>query len=589
MEELAYSYTYDGGDPSTWKLRDMSACTAFRFRVRGDTVLPYTSQFEVEFVGHNWGVKDHYLVTGLSSNWQDVTIPLASLTNVDLAQLKHIAIRLQNSQVTAPAGVLHFDDFAFTGCSFAGNLLDLLERQAFYYFWETRHPDTDFVPDRAINPFYGNKMSSIAGIGFELAAFGTGAERGWISRAEAAEATRQVLSSLQTISQTGSITQGTHHGFFYHFVDIDTGLRHSDSELSTIDTALLMAGVLFTRQYFDGSNNVEIEIRNLADQLFNAVEWDWILRTDPLPITKTNQFYLSWKPEMTGTYNFPEPGGGFFDGTPGNPTTWDYYTDEILLINLLAIGSPTHPVPADTFGAWRREPGTYDGYTLYTSWFGQLFAHFIGQGWLDLRYVTDPNQSINWFQNSKQAALANRQFVIDQAITYTTYSSQSWGLSPGLGPPADPLEPGWGGVGVYRTYAGLPKGEPIPPPPNHDGTVTPYAAAGSIVFLGPNTANNEAYQALNHWYETQPRLWGLYGFRDGFNLGKKADDPTGTDPKDDWFAHDYLGLDQGMTLLAIENYQSNFVWNVMNRDPVIIRAKCAVFGCCGYLPVIFKN
>jgi hypothetical protein len=584
VEELAYSYNYDGGDPSTWTLRDMSACTALRFRVRGDALSPYTTRFDVEFVGQDWGAKSHHPVTGVTSNWQDITIPLAGLTNMDVARLKHIAIRLQNGEVTAPSGVLHFDDFAFTGCRFEGDLLDLLERHAFYYFWESRHPDTGFVRDRAIDPFYARNITSIAAIGFELAAFGIGAEHGWVSRANAAEATLQVLDSLWVISPTAS-----HQGFYYHFLDIETGQRDGDSELSTIDTALMMAGVLFARQYFTGEGATEIAIRERAGQLFDAVNWGWALRTDPVPAAKYNQFHMAWKPEFSACCQVPAPGGGYFDGVPANPTTWDYYTDEILLINLLAIGSPAHPVPTDTFAAWRRESGTYDGYTLYTSWFGQLFAHFIGQGWLDLRHVTDPNGSVNWFQNSRQAALANRQFVIDQSVDYVAYSSQSWGLSPCLGPPDDALEPGWGGVGVYRTYGGLPKGEPIPPPPNHDGTVAPHAAAGSIVFLGANPAENEAYQALDHWYQTQPRLWGLYGFRDGFNLGRRVDDPAGTDPGDDWFAHDYLGLDQGMTLLALENYQTGLVWRTMGRDPVVSRGLCAVFECNIYLPIVLKH
>lgn len=585
VEELAYSYTYDGGNPATWKLRDVSACTAFQFRVRGAPASSFTTQFYVEFVGHDWNTKHQHLVTGVTANWQLVNIPLNSVTNVDKTRLKQIAIRLRRADLTAPIGTLQFDDFAFTGCKFEGTLLSLLERQAFYFFWETRHPATGFGRDRAIDPFYGRNITSIAAIGYELAAFGIGAERGWISRTAAAQATLQVLNSLYVISPTAS-----HEGFYYHFLNIETGQRDGDSELSTIDTALMMAGVLFARQYYTGTNSTEISIRQRAGQLFNAVNWSWALRTDPTPAAKYNQFHMAWKPEFTTTHQVPAPGGGYFDGIPANPTTWDYYTDEILLINLLAIGSPTHPVPTHTFSAWRRELGSYGGYTLYQSWFGQLFAHFIGQGWVNLRSITDTTQSINWFQNSKQAALANRQFAIDQSITYVTYSPLSWGLSPSLGPPIDPLESGWGGVGDYRTYAGRPKGEPIPPPVNHDGTIAPYAVAGSIVFLGDNPADNIAYQTLNNWYQTQPRLWGWYGFRDGFNLGKRADDPTGTDPKDDWFAHDYLGLDQGMTLLAIENYQTGLLWRTAGRDPVLFPKLCTVFQChYDYLPVILKN
>jgi hypothetical protein len=577
VEELGYSYTYNGGNPATWKLRDVSACTTFQFRVQGDTVSPFTSQFQVEFIGHDWGVRDRYTVTGVTTHWRVITIPLTSLTQVNTTSVKQVAVRLLKSQITAPVGILHFDDFAFTGCKFEGNLLDLIERQAFYYFWETRHPATGFVRDRAVDPFppYNRNVTSIAAIGYELAAFGIGAERGWISRAAAAQATLQVLNSLWNSTATGS-----HRGFYYHLLKIDTGQRDGDSELSTIDTDLLMAGVLFARQYFDGSGGTETAIRQQATQLFNRVEWDWALRTAATPSPNRNQFYLAWKPESIAGFEIPAPGGGNFAGTPSDPTTWDYYTDEILLINLLAIGSPTHSVPTNTFTTWARQPGSYDGYTLYQSWTGSLFTYFIGQGWLDLRCRIEPGTLISWRQNSKLAALANRQLAIDQAGTYATYSAQSWGLSAGLGLPDEPLDPTLAGVGIYRAYEALPKGENGTP--LHDGTVAPYAAAGSIVFLGGGS-NNEAYQALSHWYQTQPRLWGVYGFRDSFNLGKNSG------IQDDWFAHDYIGIDQGMTLLALENYQTSLVWDTLNRDPVVSQALSTVFKCYVYLPVICKD
>ena len=576
VEELGFSYTYSGDISSTWRLRDMSGCEALTFRVKGDNAAPFTTRFEIEFIGHDWGVRDRFTITGITTTWQTKTILLADLVNVEAGRIKQVALRLANNQVTAPAGVLHFDDFAFAGCQVEGDLLDLIERQSFEYFWELRHPKTGFVRDRAAIP----EVTSIAAIGFELTAFGIGAERGWITRIDAALATRQVLDSLWAITPTAS-----HNGFYYHLLDIETGEPVSDTELSTIDTALLMAGVLFARQYFSlQSDPLGVDIGQRAQQLFNQVDWRWPLRSEVTPPENKKQFYLAWKPNQEAGFEISAPGGGYFAGTPNDPTTWDYYTDEILLLNLLAIGSSSRAVPADTFTAWRREAGTYDGYTLYQSWFGSLFTHFIGQVWLDLRCEREAMSGVNWQQNSGQAALANRQFAIDQAITYRTYSTQSWGLSASLGPPAQPYTVSPAGIGVYRNYAGLPKGEPIPPPPVHDGTVAPYAAAGSIMFLDRNRSANEAYQALANWYQTQPRLWGLYGFVDSFNLGQNAA------VSDDWFAHDYIGIDQGMTLLALENYQTGFVWGVMSSSPVIIKGKRAVFNldCHNYLPMIQK-
>jgi hypothetical protein len=320
------------------------------------------------------------------------------------------------------------------------------------------------------------------------------------------------------------------------------------------------------------------------------VAWDWALRTDSEPAASTNQFHMAWKPERhdcsdsgyRDCYEIADTvsGHGFFSGEwitdpappTAHPTTWDYTTDEILLINLLAIGAPAHGVPADTFASWARALGAYDVYTLYQSWTGQLFTYFIGQGWLDLRGLEERGTGINWWRNSGLAALANRQFAIDNAGACASYSALSWGLSAGLGPPADPASPGMDGVGEYRGYGALPKGDPAPP--LHDCTVTPYAVAGSIIFLGPEPAANEAYQALAHWYATRPRLWGLYGFRDGFNLDRG------------WYAHDTIGIDQGMTLLALENYRTGLVWRMLRQDPVIARACAAVLRYPVYLPLL---
>lgn len=579
VEELGFSYTYDAGNPATWTLRDMSTCEALSFRVMGDGILPFTSQFEIEFIGQDWGIRDQILVGGVTTGWQTKTVLLSSLTNVDPAKIKQVAVRLHNPKVTQTVGRLHFDDFALTGCSFNGNLLDLIERQAFYYFWELRHSDTGFVRDRAVDPFYNRNVTSIAAIGYELTAFGLGAERGWISRTEAASATLQVLNKLVEISPTAS-----HEGFYYHLLEIDTGARDGTTELSTIDTALMMAGVLFAREYFTGTTTAEITIRQQADLLFNAVDWTWALDDGTTSPEDQNKFYLGWKPVSDPDFQFPAPGGGYFLGTSTNPATWDYYTDEILLINILALGSPTHMVATDTFTAWTREAGTYDGYTLYQSYFGQLFTYFIGQGWLDLRCYVEKESRIHWPHNSGLAALANRQFAIDQSKIYTTYSTQSWGLSPSLGPPNDPFTPTLAGVGSYNTYGALPKGEPIPPPPFHDGTVAPYAAAGNIAFLDDDPATNKAYQALDYWYQNQARLWGIYGFVDSFNLGQMAS------ISDDWYAHDIIGIDQGMSLLALENYQTGFIWSVMNRSPVISTGRQAVFDdTCTRLPIIEKN
>jgi hypothetical protein len=583
-EEFGYSYT------STWPLRALTEFELLRFRVRGDAAEGFPDQFQIEFIGHDWGALATYTITDVTGTWQWQTIALGGEGTLDWSRVKHVAVKLAGDGMTDKQGRLFLDDLALVDLDFSGDLLDLIQRQAFLYFWENRHPDTGLVRDRAVDPFYDRDVTSVAAAGFELTAFAIGAEHGWIDRSEAALATQQVLTTLLTLPQGPGIT-GTsgYKGVFYHLLSIDTGLRVADSEVSSIDTALLMSGVLFARQYYAGTSQVEVDIRNWSEALYNRVEWDWMLRTDPEPSAAADQFYMAWKPdyhdcEASGyqnCYEIPDTksGHGYFSGnvitgTPliTEPTIWNYTTDEILLINLLAIGSPTHGVSPDTFFAWKRESGTYGSHTFYQSWFGQLFAHFIGQMWLDLRDVEETGSHINWWYNSQQAALANRQFTIDQAITCTTYSTQSWGLSTSLGPPDNSAIPSADGVGVYRGYGAPPTGDPSSP--THDCTVAPYAAAGSIMFLSANPAENEAYQTLEHWFYTQPRLWGLYGFRDGFNLNQG------------WFAHDYISLDQGMTLLAIENHRTGLVWDTMRREPAIERAIMAVFERKGYLPLV---
>jgi hypothetical protein len=585
-EEFAYSYS----DPA-WPVRDLRAFDALRLRVRGDAAAGYPEQLQLEFIGSDWGARATHTVTGVTADWQWVTVTLSGA--LDWSRVKHVALVLDGAQLPARQGRLYLDDLTLVDTDFAGDLLDLISERAFRYFWDYRHPATGFVRDRAVDPFYARDVTSIAAVGYALAAFGIGAEHGWISRAEAAQATQQVLSSLLAPPQ-GPQATGTsgYQGFFYHLLAIDSGLRVPGSEVSTIDTALLLAGVLFARQYYTGTAATETAIRGLADQLYDRVRWDWALRTDPAPATKVNQLHMAWQPERhdcadsgyQDCYEIPDTvsGHGFFSGEwltdtvppTAHPTTWDYYTDEIVLTNLLAIGAAGHPLPAATFTAWTRALGTYDGYSLYQSWSGQLFTYFIGQGWLDLRGRQERDAGIDWWRNSQRAALANRQFAIDHAASCATYGALSWGLSAGLGPPTDPTSPGLDGVGVYRGYGALPRGDAAPL--FHDCTLTPYAAAGSIVFLSADPAANVAYQTLAHWLATQPRLWGLYGFRDGFNVDQG------------WYAHDYIGIDQGMTLLALENYRTGLVWRLLGQDPVITRGRAAVLPYAVYLPLLWR-
>jgi len=551
-----FTYYYPNPDNPIY---DLSEYDEFHLWVKGDEGVGYTTRFYVEFVeDQKWNDSDKAIVevTDIISDWQKVTVDLRTLTNVNWTQMRQVAIRFDNGHVTRNQGRLYFDDLHFVdldgGYATDDQFLELVSRRAFKYFQDSIHPTTGLIKDRASN----REASSIASVGFGLTAMGIGAERGWISRTMATSQVRSTLQTLSTCVQGPAIT-GTcgYKGFFYHLLDMETGQRLPSSELSSVDTALLMAGVLFAGEYFDDpADPVEADIRALADGIYRRVEWDWMLDL------ATNQFYMEWKPENPG------------DGFAGH---WDHYTDETILICLLAIGSPTHSVPSDVFYAWERERGCYDDYCLIQTYWGSLFTYFFAHCWFDLRCLTDyhPITPTNWWNNSTAAALANRQFCIDNSITYSTYSANSWGLTACFGPG------GYNG-GQSKSYGARPLKDP---PPNHDGTIAPYGAGSCIVF---NPALS--LSVLKNYYENYPKLWGVYGFRDAYNL---VGTTTPCNPADDWYAHEYVGIDAGPMLLMIENYRSKFVWKTFMFNSYAQKAKTAVFyyDCPIYLPTIMKG
>jgi len=382
-------------------------------------------------------------------------------------------------------------------------------------------------------------VSSIASTGFGLAALGIGAERGWIPRTEAALRTGRILKTLSRSPQ-GPDATGTagYRGFYYHMLNMATGLRDWNSELSSIDSAILLAGVLFSAAYFDGADSAESEVRSFAEAITGRVDWKWMLDA------ARNQFWMEWRPER---------------GTAGH---WDYYTDETVLICLLAVASGK--VPADVFYAWKREPGTYGGQALVESWWGSLFTYFFAQCWFPFESFGPDSLGTDWFENSRRAALANRRFCIDQSAAYRTYGSDSWGLTSCFGPG------GYNG-GKSASYGAKPLSDPSAGLPNHDGTVAPYGAGSSIVFFPGKPSENFSVQALKHYYTGFPRLWGLYGLKDSYNLG------TSADSLDDWYADDYVGIDSGPMLLMIENFRSGLVWRTMMKNASVRDAVRRIF------------
>jgi hypothetical protein len=387
--------------------------------------------------------------------------------------------------------------------------LEDLERRSFQYFWEEGDEDTGLVPDRARmdgSPLDENhrNVASIAATGFSLTALSIAAERNWISRIQAQERTRNTLRFFANKAFQ-------QHGWFYHWLDAKTGERRWNSEVSSIDTALLLGGVLTARQYFRD----DPEIRKLATKIYERVDFQWMLNGQQLLLSH------GWKPE-TG---FLKP-------------RWDTYSEDTILY-LLAIGSPTHPIsPASWYALWR-DRYRYEGYTYFTTIGVPLFMHQYAHAWIDYRnWRETKGDRIDYFENSVKATLAHRAFCINLAHDFPAFGPNVWGIT------ASDSTKG------YLAWGGPPRD------PEIDGTVVPSAAGGSLMFTPELSAT--ALRTMREKYEQ--KIYGKYGFIDAFNPG------TG------WVDSDVIGINAGIILLSAENARTGNVWSWFMRNPEIPRA-----------------
>jgi hypothetical protein len=418
--------------------------------------------------------------------------------------------------------------------------LSELQQRTFGFFWETTNPQNGLVPDRWPTPSF----SSVAAVGFGLAAYPVGAERGYISRGQAAD---RVLTTLRFLwhAPQGQAAAGMtgYRGFFYHFLDMQTGHRFERVELSTIDTALLMAGVLFCQEYFSRATSAETEIRALADSLYRRVEWTW-------PMNRPGRISMGWHPE-TGPIEYE----------------WHGY-DEAMILMVLALGSPTHPVDTTVWSTYTSTNrwGTFHGqpHTGFAPLFGHQYSHIF----IDFRGIFDPHarsHGIDYFENSRRATLAQRAYAIANPQRWRGYGADIWGLSASDGP-VDTTVAVNGTMRRFYTYAARGASHTEI---RDDGTIAPTAAGGSIPFAPEITI-----RALRAMREQYPQIWGQYGFMDAFNptfqfegmrLGHgRVVSGVG------WFDTDYLGIDQGPILLMAENYRSELIWQYLRRNPYII-------------------
>ncbi|HEV8266216.1 MAG TPA: glucoamylase family protein [Gemmatimonadales bacterium] len=383
-------------------------------------------------------------------------------------------------------------------------------------------------------------------MGFALTAYPVGVERGWITRGQAADRTRTTLRFFWTATQDSAATNVTgYKGFFYHFLDMGTGKRFQTVELSTIDTSLLLAGILFAQSYFDRNDSTETEIRALADSIYFRVDWNWAQARAPA-------VSMGWRPES-----------GFINAD------WIGYNEAMILL-FLALGSPTHPI--DSTSGWSAWVSGYDWGTYYGQAFVQfapLFGHEYSHVWIDFRGIKDSymrGRGIDYFENSRRATLSQRAYAIANPGGWRGYTSDVWGLTACDGPANVTLTLA-GRSREFHTYwaRGAALGDI-----RDDGTICPTAVGGAVPFAPEITI--PALMAMRRTYGDA--LFKQYGFLDAFNptFTASGQQQTGTvDPTLGWFDVDYLGIDQGPILLMVENHRTGFVWQVMRRNPHIVR------------------
>jgi hypothetical protein len=426
----------------------------------------------------------------------------------------------------------------------AAAFLDTLEERTFHYFWDLTNTTNGLVPDRSPTPSF----SSIAAVGFGLTAYPIGVERHYITRTAASQRVVTTLRFFWTATQDSSASNATgYHGFFYHFLDMNTGKRFQTVELSSIDTALLLAGILTCQSYFTGSDSLETEIRRLADSIYARADWTWFSPRPPV-------VSLGWHPES-----------GFL------PYDWRGY-NEAMILYILALGSPTHPVDTTAWSQWTAayQWGTFYGQSYVG--FAPLFGHHYSHVWIDFSKIQDAYMrahGIDYFENSRRATYAQRGYAAANPGGWTGYSDRIWGLTASDGPGDVTLTLG----GRSRQFHGYwARGASFTETPD-DGTIAPTAAGGSVPFA-PEIAIPALY-AMRQTYGAA--LFSTYGFRDAFNPTYTATSAGG------WFDVDYLGIDQGPIVAMIENYRTGLIWQLLRGNAHIVRGLCRAGFSGGWL------
>ena len=403
-------------------------------------------------------------------------------------------------------------------------MLNRLQHAAFNYFLRTSNPLNGLVADTTRD----GSPSSIAVVGFALSAYPVAVERGWIERSDAVQRTLQALRFLWNSDQTGSPDATGYRGYYFHFLDMHSGARVWQSELSLIDTALLLAGMLTAAAYFTATLPAEVELRELADALYRRVDWRWAQRDGSCVVH-------GWKPEC-GFLNYG----------------WEGYSEAILLY-VLGLGSPTHPLTAESFQAWTV---TYQWENLYGQNFlyaGPLFIHQFSHAWIDFRGIQDRfmrEKGCDYFENSRRATYVQREYATRNPRSFIGYFEDCWGLSAGDGPSVEPRLVAGRRQAFYGYTA---RGAPYGP---DDGTIAGSSTLASLAF-----APEIVLPAVRKLVARGARGEGESVRASGFNASISELGPNG------WISEGEFGLDQGIIVLMVENFRSGLLWRLSRSCP----------------------
>jgi hypothetical protein len=412
-----------------------------------------------------------------------------------------------------------------------------LQRNSFGYFVHEINRANGLVLDKTSE----NWPASIAAMGMALAAYPVGVRRKFVSREVAAQLTLAMLRFLAASEQGPAADATGHKGFYYHFLDMETGRRAWQSELSSVDTALLIAGVLAATEFFDGEGHAEAELRGLGRMLYERVDWAWML-------AGRDTLCHGWRPEH-----------GFL------PYHWEGY-DEALILYLLALGSPTHPIDPVSYDAWC---ASYEWKTIYGFdyvYAGPLFTHQLSHIWCDFRGIRDRfmrDHDSDYFENSRRATFVQQQYAIRNPLGFKHVGETCWGITASDGPGFETRRV----EGIERIFFDyVARGAPYGP---DDGTLAPWAVAASLPF-----APEIVVPALANFVKLAIHAPNPYGFKASINPAYQVhgDDGIG------WVSPYHFGINEGPTVLMIENYRSGLIWSLMVKStPLVAGLRAAGF------------